>query len=506
VPPGIRQSISPQTPSPPVDDAWRGPAATTAFDAVRDADAPAPARAVSIVRRLLAGWNRQSLARQFLLLGGLVSVLAMLAVGTVVTRLIEKSVIRNSAATTALFVDSIIAPLLPDMQRTEVLDVPASRALDETLGHGALGTRLVSFRLWRRDGTILYADEDALVGRRLEPPPELEAAFEGHVAAEFGRFSGRDGEEGPPLLRIYNPVLQPWSGEVVAVSQFDELAAEFERDLARARRTSWLSVAAVTLGLFLALSLVVLRGSRIIDRQRLDLRRRVTDLSRLLRRNEELHARVQGASRRGAALNESYLRRIGADLHDGPAQLVALAALRLDSLTLADGDRTERVVETAAVKAYLDDAMEEIRSICSGLVLPQIETAQPGTILRRAADAHERRTGTQVALSVEAVPDILTPAEKICVYRFVQEALSNSYRHAGGKGQAIAQRLRAGELTIAVADRGPGFDPEAIGPESLGLAGLRDRVESLGGVFAIDTSPAGTTIRMALPIQEKDVP
>jgi signal transduction histidine kinase len=149
--------------------------------------------------------------------------------------------------------------------------------------------------------------------------------------------------------------------------------------------------------------------------------------------------------------------------------------------------------------------MEEIRSICTGLVLPQIETAEPGTILQRAAEAHERRTGTRVERSVEPVPDLLTPAEKICVYRFVQEALNNSYRHAGGQGQAIAQRLCAGELTIEVSDRGPGFDPDAVGPESLGLAGLRDRVESLGGAFAIDASPAGTTIRMVLPIQGKEM-
>lgn len=462
-------------------------------------------RPAGLVGRAVANWNGQSLVRQFFLLGGLVSILAILVVGAVVTRLIEQSVTRNSAATTALYVDSIIAPLLPDMQRVVRLDEPDSRALDETLGHGALGSRLISFRLWRPDGMILYADDDSLIGRRLPMPSGIATAFEGRVTAQFDRFPAADGSEGPPLLRIFNPVLQPWTGEVVAVSQFDELAVDFESDLARARWTSWLSVAAVTIGLFLALSLVVLRGSRTIDRQRLDLRKRVADLSRLLRRNQELHERIQGASRRGAALNESYLRRIGADLHDGPAQLVALASLRLDSTTFVDGDRADRLGEAAAVKAHLDDAMEEIRSICTGLVLPQIETAEPGLILHRVAEAHERRTGTPVERSVQAAPDMLTPAEKICIYRFVQEALNNSYRHAGGCGQAVSQRLRPGELAIEVSDHGPGFDPESVGPESLGLAGLRDRVESLGGAFGIETSPAGTTVRMVLPLQEKDM-
>jgi hypothetical protein len=73
----------------------------------------------------------------------------MLLVGTVVTELIEQAVTRNSAATTALYVDSVIAPILPDLTTTEQLDDSVEHALDETLGQGALGRRLMSFRLWR---------------------------------------------------------------------------------------------------------------------------------------------------------------------------------------------------------------------------------------------------------------------------------------------------------------------------------------------------------------------
>ena len=114
------------------------------------------------VRRLYElrdNWNAQSLAVQFLVAGGLVSFAAMLIVGLLVTSQIEEGVTRNSAATTALYVDSVIAPLLPNMRKATTLSDTVTRALDETLSQGALGERLVSFKLWGRDGTILYAKD-----------------------------------------------------------------------------------------------------------------------------------------------------------------------------------------------------------------------------------------------------------------------------------------------------------------------------------------------------------
>ena len=280
-------------------------------------------------------WDSQSLAIQFLLAGGLVSIVAAMIVGFLVTSQIEEGVTRNSAATSALYVDSVIAPLLPDMRKSTTLPGTVARALDETLSQGALGDRLVSFKLWRRDGTILYAKDKSLVGLRFEPSRELQAAWQGQMVAEFNRLddleSAAEKAQGRPLLEIYNPVLQPWSGEVVAVSEFYEIATDFEKTLQAARLWSWLAVAAETLVVFTLLSAIVFRGSRMIDMQSKALKERVTALSELLAQNRRLRLRAQQASQRVTALNERYLRRIGADLHDGPAQLVAYAALRLDS-------------------------------------------------------------------------------------------------------------------------------------------------------------------------------
>lgn len=459
---------------------------------------------------ILDRWNDQSLARQFLLAGGLVAFAAMLLVGAYVTSVIEATVTRNSAASTALYVDSIIAPLLPDMKTNQTLDDVTTRALDETFGQGALGGQVISFKLWRRDGTVLYATDKSMIGQKYGPSDNLRTAFSGQMVARFGPAedpeSNFERSTGMPLLEIYNPILQPWSGEVVAVSEFYEVAGDFQRSLYQAQLRSWGAVAGVTLAFFLILSAIVFRGSRTIDHQRQALTQRVAELSDLLSQNEALHARAQRASRRATALNESYLRRLGADLHDGPAQLVAYAALRVDSRLLTDPatSPTAREEEVTTIKARLDEAMDEIRSICSGLVLPQIEAAELPDVLRRAVNAHRQRTGVDVALKTSSRSRPLSPSAKICIYRFVQEALNNGFRHGGGLDQSVRQSFDNGNVVVEVGDRGPGFDPQRIRPEGLGLAGLRERIESLGGTFAITSSKDGTTVRMSLNTHEME--
>ncbi|QND67732.1 sensor histidine kinase [Mesorhizobium loti] len=463
---------------------------------------------IRILQNLVRRWSDLSLALQFVVAGGFGLLAVMLVVGAWVTAQIREGVIRNSAATTALYVDSVIAPLLPDLRKDQELSDSVKRALDETLGQGALGKRLESFVLWRRDGTVLYAKDASLIGRRFGPSDNLRSAFKGNVVAEFNTFDDDEEEEkekasGLPLLEIYNPVREPWSGEVVAVTEFYEIADDFQATLASALWSSWLIVAGATLAAFLLLSGIVLRGSRTIDDQRGALRRQVSELQGLVTQNSALRMRVQRASRRATALNERYLRRIGADLHDGPAQLVALAALRMDSpIFSSDGHSGEsRSTEIAMIRKTLEDALREIRGICTGLVLPQIETAAAPEILRLAVNEHELRTGTSVTLTLAGQLPEPGASEKISIYRFVQEGLNNAYRHGRGKDQAVSAGMKGGRLCVEVSDAGPGFDPARV--EGLGLAGLRERVESIGGQFETLTGPQGTRLVIRLSVEEQ---
>ncbi|WP_199628384.1 sensor histidine kinase [Rhizobium sp. OAE497] len=456
----------------------------------------------------LSRWNARSLASQFFITGGVVSIMAMLLIGILLTRLIEDAVIHNSGAATALYVDSVVAPLLPDMQTETLLDEGSAQALNETLSQGALGKRLVSFKLWRNDGTILYSNEQELIGRKFPVSDKLRQAFSGALVARYEVASDPESEKerqlGKPLMEIYNPVLQPWSGQPVAVVEFYETAEGLADSIARARLWSWASVAGLTAIFFLALSALVFRGSRLIEAQRSDLRDKVTELSALLAEKLALQRRLQRSSLRAAALNETYLRSVGADLHDGPAQHIAYASLRLDSEMLVDAKTSPdmREKELSWIRSSLAEAMREIRTICRGLVLPEIEGASFAEIIERVVSAHETRTASTVSRSVEDDRSDLSAAVKICVYRFVQEALNNAYRHGGGIEQSVTARVRDGEVRIEVRDQGDGFDPNEVRPTSLGLAGLRERVDSLGGDFDIKTSGAGTVVSMTLQLME----
>lgn len=454
-------------------------------------------------------WRKQSLARQFLWVGSVFTIGAMLLVGRLVTTLIEEAVTRNAAASTALYVDSVIAPLLPDMAKAEPLDEASQRALDETLSQGALGRRLMTFRLWAKDGRILYSSDGRQTGRQFTPSEDLQAALNGRLIAEFNKIddveSVAERESGLPLLEIYSPVLQPWSGEVVAVTEFYERAEDLETDLYRIRVQSWSAVAAVTVLFFFGLSTIVVRGSQTISRQRLELQQQIEKLSHLLAQNSALKDRIQRASATATALNESYLRKLGADLHDGPAQLVAFAALRIDSgiLSKADTPPERRSKEVRLIKNSLDEAMREIRDICTGHVLPHVEAAALPDILRDLAASHRERTGNDVELRRLDLPRDIPTAAKICTYRFVQEALNNGFKHADGKGQWLDVRCDRGAIKAVVGDTGPGFCAKT-GNGGIGLTGMRSRVESLGGTFGVVSSEAGTVVTMTLPLQDME--
>jgi signal transduction histidine kinase len=208
-------------------------------------------------------------------------------------------------------------------------------------------------------------------------------------------------------------------------------------------------------------------------------------MKELVDHNLRLRLRVQGAAARSSAVYDQSLRRIGADLHDGPAQLLGFAALRLDGLRGGASDTRARA-DVDEIAQAVRDSILEIRSISRGLSLPDIELRGLEEILQGVADAHTARTGASV--TVHIAPPILPHlpiAVKICCFRFAQEGLNNGWRHADGKGQELRLRIDDNHLHLCVLDRGQGFanlpiDLAAV-EDGLGLAGLIDRVESLGG-------------------------
>ena len=131
-------------------------------------------------------------------------------------------------------------------------------------------------------------------------------------------------------------------------------------------------------------------------------------------------------------------------------------------------------------------------------------------VATRAVQDHERRSGARVTFGTQALPADVPLPVKIALYRALQESLSNATRH--GRGQTLEVELtsrggtRPGDppgLELVVRDDGAGFDPDSLErSEGLGLAGIREQAEILGGSFAIRSAPgAGTELHVSWPLQ-----
>lgn len=438
---------------------------------------------------MLPAWTKDlTLATRFALAGGVVLVLSAALIGQFSARRIEAAVVRSTADATALFMDSVIAPLGQELSEENDLSPGARRAVSELLSGTPLGQRVISYKLRNRDGVLVAASDASLIGRDFGLSGAVARALRGEVIATFEDLHDEEDSAeaalGLPLLEIYSPIRAAWSGEVIGVAEFYEVATGLANDIAEARRNVWTAVVLVLGCIGGALYLIVLQGSRTIVRQQGELARQLADLRAMSDHNTQLRLRIQQAAARATAMNETALRGIGADLHDGPAQYMGYAALRLDSLrALAPGEAAQREID--AVMTSVQDAIREIRQISRGLALPDIENRSPCEILRSVAEAHMARTGVAVAIDCSLPADLpLDPARRICLYRFAQEGLTNAWRHGQGSDTSLSAALAEGVISVAVRDRGPGVSSERS-EDGMGLAGLRDRVESLGGTVVL---------------------
>jgi signal transduction histidine kinase len=224
----------------------------------------------------------------------------------------------------------------------------------------------------------------------------------------------------------------------------------------------------------------------------------------------ELSAANQ-AKRDTHAAHERHLCQIGADLHDGPAQLLALALLQIDNL---DTDHSS-AIKAAPIRDAIAEALRDIRDISVGLVLPELDRRNARATASLAVENYQRRTGCLVTVDDSELPADLNPSKaiKVCLYRLIQEGLQNGFKHARGADQTVALRLiptsenSEAILVAKVRDVRPDFciasdntddhstwkraDGTSTG---IGLAGLRERITALNGTFEIHTIPGSTEL------------
>lgn len=483
--------------------------------------AAAPLEPCTELRRETSEGN--NLVTTFMISAALVLLIGMLLFGTWVTQRSTEAVLQHSAHSAAVFMDSSIEPLVQELADLPQLSASAIEAIDKLLTHGAISKKLNGIVIWRRDGTIAYAKNRDLIGRTELVTAGLAAALNGEVEIEqLGPNAGIvteavAGAEGS--YKIYSPMHKLGTTEVIAAAGYVEPPHQLDNLLSQGRRDTWIVVGIFTALIFGLTFNLIHHASEMIKDQNHDLRERYAAQVRLNLQNELLRKELQDAHSEGIAINEKFLRRIGADLHDGPAQFLALALLRLDDITArspaassdlkADAEEARRAKAIDTVRSATQNALSEIRSISTGLALPEIKDRSSEDVIGLAINAFVAATQTKVTCELGPLPEQLPLAWTVCLFRFVQEGLSNGYRHAAGTDQSVRARCVEDCLQVEVADRGPGFDAaEAFSKTSrLGLLGLRHRIESLGGSFHIASVRGdGTTITLSIPLSQLDDP
>jgi signal transduction histidine kinase len=208
-------------------------------------------------------------------------------------------------------------------------------------------------------------------------------------------------------------------------------------------------------------------------------------------------------------VTEWELQRILLDIHDGPVQHMFAALSQLDLLRRAlesgGGMPAEAEDRIGRIRQLLEGGLNEVRSFIGAFRPPEWEARGLVPLLEGLLIQHEAMTDTQVSLDVRGAIADLPVSVKIGLYRVLQEALSNAYRHGGANRVVVRLRpvVRRGEprLRMSVSDNGHGFDPAALqSGRHFGLEGMRDRVEMIGGRFRLRSAPeVGTTIGIEVP-------
>jgi PAS domain S-box-containing protein len=222
---------------------------------------------------------------------------------------------------------------------------------------------------------------------------------------------------------------------------------------------------------------------------------------------QESYERLRALAANLELVREEERTQIARELHDQLGQ--ALTAMKFDLAWL-----TDRLVQkdaalahkAQAVTAQMDTMIKTVRRIATELRPGMLDDLGLAASIEWLARDFEKRTGIACEVSVSAQDLPLARAQSLALFRIFQEALTNVARHAGA--QLIEVRLAATPetLTLQIHDDGRGIQADEItGLHSLGVLGMRERAQRLGGTFDIQGVPGdGTIVTVSIPLKSNE--
>ena len=358
--------------------------------------------------------------------------------------------------------------------------------------------------LWHSDGAAVNLNSAEQIAFQTLIKERRNSVIIDNYTPRFSRLSSLFGDSSSPIPGLV--AIRNGAGNIFGVLRVTRNYDYVLQGAEQAVQRIALYVLGANLLLFTALLFDFRRGLKTIDSQETQMNKQILRLSNLLKINKTMQRSMKTASSRAVELNEQFLRRVGSDLHDGPAQSIGYAVLRLDRITKEESS-SELKQEFHVVKEALDNSLTEIRGISSGLVLPELEQMTIEECFKTVVSRHSQNAKTIVAQYYKDLPKNIDLPIKICAYRFVQEGLNNAHRHGRAKKCRVSAYVKDDVLHLSLKDNGMGFRKSQLnaGGGHLGLMGLKDRIESLGGRFSINSElGVGTAIKVSIELMDEE--
>lgn len=221
------------------------------------------------------------------------------------------------------------------------------------------------------------------------------------------------------------------------------------------------------------------------------------------------HERLQSLSRRLVEVQESERRYIARELHDEASQSLTALMFGLKLLEQEISQPEAALARLAELKRLTDGVLEELHRLAMGLRPASLDYLGLVEALEQLVKSMDGRHGLSIHFKVMNFPEELRLANHIetNIYRIVQEALTNTVRHAQAKNVDIILEYQDEKISIMIEDNGVGFDASRA-PKSghLGLLGMQERAQMISGSLHIESDTGcGTTIVLEVPYGNSDL-
>lgn len=204
--------------------------------------------------------------------------------------------------------------------------------------------------------------------------------------------------------------------------------------------------------------------------------------------------------RRIVAAQELERRRLARELHDETGQALTSILLGLRTVEEAS-DPDEARAATTALRELVLSTLQDVRRLAVELRPKALDDFGLVPALERLASTFAEQTGIAVDFHARLPEGRLSAELETTLYRIVQEAFTNVVKHARATRVSVLLTSKHGRVSVVIEDDGIGFDPLATSEERLGLLGMRERVDLVGGRIELESQPGGgTTLVAEVPV------